>query len=239
MRSPSCRASRCDQAPAATTSCRAMIVRPCLSWIATPLLRRHDERRPRPCTNVGALRFGIAPDRLAESPSGRSTVFQPGTKVPLTKLRRQAGLHSRRARRLRHGGRRCRSARAPPSRAATRGTRPRSRRARASRPRAAWPACRSGRISAHPFGFGELHQRRPARRGRLVVAGGAGAPEAPQPGQQLRQIGRRDGQRPERVGQPFRQVAASCPCGRAAARRRRRRPRHCRSWSPRRCRCGR
>ncbi len=42
-----------------------------------------------------------------------------------------------------------------------------------------------------------------AARGRFIAIRPAGAPEAQQPGRDVERIGRRDGQRPERVEQPF------------------------------------
>ena len=58
----------------------------------------------------------------------------------------------------------------------------------------------------HPFALGEPHQSGLRRKSRLVAVRPARAPEADEPGQQLRQIGGRNRQRPERVGKPFRQL---------------------------------
>src|SRR5690606_18735112 len=58
----------------------------------------------------------------------------------------------------------------------------------------------------HPFGLGKLHHAALGSEASLMVSRRTGTPEPPKPGYESRQVGGRNGERAERIGEPAWQV---------------------------------
>ena len=181
----------------------------------TPSLRRAELRAPRPCRTAPPRACTRLADRHRE-------VVRVGHGLPLRD--EGAGDEARRQARLQRGELGAAHVRGSsmPSRA------PASSCAEAPRvpPRSRRVPARRRAHQCLQAGVGDQACHLASRRARISalcaamlacdLVGPAGAPEAQQPGRDLRQVGGRDGQRPERIAEPARQLAQDARASPAA-----------------------